>query len=202
VGVARRHASRPEELHCPGRKSPFWAVKRPTRPSKRAIESRSTRCGKRYGRLNFPGGPGRCRFEKPHGGRARRSPRARLQCRVRPRRCFRHEDTRVCQRFRYEADERWCRERRCGRAPDAPRPIANCRPRASAGSTPSPTRESAEAPSRPPPAHRLYNALASTLLEIGAACTDRPVSVRKYRFNKKNKTPIMDEDLRRYSRGR
>jgi hypothetical protein len=129
VGVARRHASRPEELHCPGRKSPFWAVKRPTRPSKRAIESRSTRCGKRYGRLNFPGGPGRCRFEKPHGGRARRSPRARLQCRVRPRRCFRHEDTRVCQRFRYEADERWCRERRCGRAPDAPRPIANCRPR-------------------------------------------------------------------------
>ena len=41
VGVARRRARRPEDLHCPGRKPPFWAVKRPARPSKRAIESRS-----------------------------------------------------------------------------------------------------------------------------------------------------------------
>ena len=87
--------------------------------------------------------------------------------RVRSRRCFRHGGTeslthclphcrtaalplqawrhRVSQRFRYEADGRWRRERRRGRAPDAPRPIANCRPRASAGSAPSPTLERAEA---------------------------------------------------------
>ena len=87
--------------------------------------------------------------------------------RVRSRRCFKHGGTeslthclphcrtaalplqawrhRVSQRFRYEADGRWRRERRRGRAPDAPRPIANCRPRASAGSAPSPTLESAEA---------------------------------------------------------
>ena len=96
------------------------------------------------------------------GGRARGSPRARLGsdrvvasgmeapslshtvCRTAalPLQAWRH---RISQRFRYEADGRWCREWRRGRAPDAPRPIANCRPRASAGSAPSPTLESAEA---------------------------------------------------------
>ena len=96
------------------------------------------------------------------GGRARGSPRARLGsdrvvasgmeapslshtvCRTAALslQAWRH---RISQRFRYEADGRWCREWRRGRAPDAPRPIANCRPRASAGSAPSPTLESAEA---------------------------------------------------------
>jgi hypothetical protein len=96
------------------------------------------------------------RLSRPRGGRGLGSVRVRARrrpCtaftegapRVRPRRCFRHEGTRACQRSRCEPFGRWCRERRCGRAPDAPKPIANCRPRASAGSAPSPTLESAEA---------------------------------------------------------
>jgi hypothetical protein len=45
--------------HCPGRKLPFFDVKRPARPYKSAIQNfKSDYCGKRLGCLTAPGGAG------------------------------------------------------------------------------------------------------------------------------------------------
>ena len=45
------------EAHCPGRKPPFLAVKRPASPCRSAKENRFTAENLSWGRSNAPGGP-------------------------------------------------------------------------------------------------------------------------------------------------